>query len=134
MKNLKDSILEKLKVDDIIFNEFPINGALDNIVKFLKEQGFEDISDKLNKSIYDIIDDAKKKVYFIIESQIFFADTSKEKTSARNPIFFCTEKGSLNIFYFDFINNHYVDIIKIGRDNNTKKAFMKELNKQFGWV
>ena len=42
MKNLKDTIIEKIKVDDIILNkeEFPIDGTIDDMIEFLKDYGF----------------------------------------------------------------------------------------------
>ena len=41
MKNLKDSILEKLKVDDIVLiEEFPIDKDIEVIVDFLRDDGF----------------------------------------------------------------------------------------------
>ena len=44
MKNLKDTILEKLKVDDIVLNgEFPIDGTLEEIVEFLEDTGFKEV-------------------------------------------------------------------------------------------
>ena len=132
MKNLKD-VLEKLKVDDIVIEKFPIDGTLDNMVEFLKERNFKEISNDFNNYLYNAFEDAKKKVYLMLDKEIFFADTSKEKISEYNPIFLCSDKGDLNIFYFDFTNNHYIDIVKNGKDNSTKKAFMKELNKRFGW-
>ena len=36
MMNLKDTVLEKLRVDDIVFDEFPVDGTIDDAVKFLK--------------------------------------------------------------------------------------------------
>ena len=44
MRTLKDIILEKLKVDDIIIDkEFPIDGTADDMIKFLEENGFKKV-------------------------------------------------------------------------------------------
>ena len=43
MKNLRDSILEKLKVDDIVFNTFPIDGTINDMIEFLKDAGFKEV-------------------------------------------------------------------------------------------
>lgn len=56
MKTLKDSILEKLSIDDINLNRnnislnrnFPIDGTLQDIVKFLENNGFEKVSSSAN--------------------------------------------------------------------------------------
>ena len=131
MKNLKE-VLEKLKVDDIIIEKFPIDGTLDNIVEFLKERNFKEISNDFDNYLYNAFEDAKKKVYLMLDKEMFFADTSKEKISKDNPIFYCSDKGNLNIFYFNYTHYHYINIV-IGKDNRTKQEFLKELNKRFGW-
>ena len=45
MKTLKDTILEKLKVDDIILNKerFPIDGTIDDMIEFLDDTGFKEV-------------------------------------------------------------------------------------------
>lgn len=45
MKNLRDIILEKLKVDDIslVKKEFPIDGTINEIIEFLKDAGFKKV-------------------------------------------------------------------------------------------
>lgn len=45
MRTLKDTVLEKLKVDDIILAEekFPIDGPIEEMTKFLIGQGYKEI-------------------------------------------------------------------------------------------
>ena len=47
MKNLKDTILEKLRVDDIRFDEFPVDGTIEEITEFLKSHNFIRINKKM---------------------------------------------------------------------------------------
>ena len=133
MKNLKDSILEKLRVDDIIINnEFPIEGTMDDMIKFLEENGFvaADESHNYKGTADDMFDHNKSKCFYQTSNRFWFADTSKEKISKKNPIFFIaiTEK-IFSVYYCDSDEPYWgIDIVK-----NDKKAFLKELNKRFGW-
>jgi len=44
MKTLKDSILEKLSIDDINLNgDFPIDGKLDDMIEFLERDHFKKV-------------------------------------------------------------------------------------------
>ena len=46
MKNLKD-VLEKLRIDDIVIEEFPIDVTLEEIAEFLKSHNFIRINKKM---------------------------------------------------------------------------------------
>ena len=135
MKTLKDILVEKLKVDDIILDKkFPIDGEIGDIVKFLKEQGFKKASS--HGYISNGANSIKSKSFtieiFVNNYKIWFADTSKENVSKNNPIFyiyFANEK-EYNVFYPKNSSRGLwcIDIVK-----NDKRAFMKELNKCFDW-
>ena len=45
MKDLKDIISEKLRVDDIVLSnkEFPIDGTVNDMIEFLKDAGFKEV-------------------------------------------------------------------------------------------
>ena len=94
MKNLKDIVLEKLKVDDIVFDVFPVDGTLDDAVKFLKEYGFEEIKFDLEKHFYyrDVIKDIENREgrYVVVNKddlEIMFGDTSDEDIDEKNPLY-----------------------------------------------
>ena len=132
MKNLRD-VLEKLRVDDIVLNDkFPIDGTLDDMIEFLKDKGFKEVvkqsgtpaSEALNKEKNKcFIKDKIKNVY-----HLWFANTSKQKISKDNPIFFIDETLLFYNVYYIGQAGYTVDIVI--RD---KKEFLKELNKRFGW-
>jgi len=128
MKNLKD-VLEKLRVDDIVINaEFPIDGTIEEMIKFLEGQNFIDIS-MHHGSISRIFNDMKKKCVVKFGNRFSFADTSKEKISKDNPIFYiCLDDP---VAYSVYYKNNYDSTIDIVE--NDKKAFLEELNKRFGW-
>ena len=125
MKNLKDSILEKLKVDDIIFGKFPIDGTLDDMIKFLEEKGFQQVNYGYVKTAFN---EPKAKCFMIFTTTIRFADTSKKEVSKDNPIFYIDfeDKKDYSVFYCG--NGLITDIVV-----NNKKEFLQELNKRFGW-
>ena len=127
MKTLKDRILEKLKVDNITFDKFPIDGTLDDIVKFLEKEDFQYIDGSIVKKTFNA---AKSKRFMLDPVTIWFADTSKGEISKNNPLFYITHySGTLeySVYYIDNFDEK-VDIVK-----DDKKAFLKELNKRFRW-
>lgn len=130
MKNLKDILVEKLKVDDIVLNgKFPIDGTLDDIAKFLEDAGFVPAEENHNYkgSVDDIFDYNNTKCFLKESKRLWFADTSKEKISKSNPIFFIVMPEK--IFKVYYCNNYdTIDIVE-----NDKEKFLKELNKCFGW-
>ena len=129
MKALKDSILEKLKIDDIILDEekFPIDGTLDDMIKFLEDGGFIRIKEHTYYPSKVFNSEKDKCLYISDEQSIFFADTSKEKVSEKNPIFYIEYPSLYNVYYV----GSFGDTTDIVRSN--KKKFLKELNKRFGW-
>lgn len=133
MKPLKDSILEKLKVDDIIINEkFPIDGDSDDITKFLKSEGFKEDVDA-NDNICECFNSDKCKCFTTFndtfEDIVWFADTSKNKISKSNPIFYIDSLvNEFTIYYIDYKTNKTIYICE-----NDKETFLKFLDKIFGF-
>ena len=125
---IKDAILEKLKVDDIVVDdEFPIDGIFDDMIKFLEEEGFHYIDGSIVKKAFNT---AKSKCYMLDSVSMWFADTSKGEISKNNPIFYIihySEAYEYRVYYIDN-SDEVIDIVK-----DDKKAFLKELNKRFGW-
>ena len=123
MKNLKDTILEKLKVDDITPDEvFPIEGTYEEVFNFLKNHNFIPLESK-HSSI------SKKNI------RIWFADTSKGEISKDNPVFLINfYNNAIVIYYTEKENpNRAIYTFDSYRTNNDKKAFIEELNKHFDW-
>lgn len=131
MKNLKDTILEKLKVDDIILNkeEFPIDGTIDDMIEFLKSEGFKEIDDVKGRSATDFFNSKHDKCYWLRDKLwIYFGDTSKNNITPTNELFTIIVSKSGSREYRRINNYSCSDDYR----NNTK-AFLKILNKQFGW-
>ena len=86
MRTIVD-VLEKLKVDDISFEKFPIDGTFDEIVKFLEEERFEDVQINNGASIDKEFNSEKSKCFTTLDfsafKSIWFADTSKGEISKK---------------------------------------------------
>ena len=126
MKSLID-ILEKLKVDDIIIEKFPIDGTGNDIITFLKNEGFTYVL--CNNSINEEFNKCGCKCFYYTSSRFWFGDTSKEKNKKKNPIFLNKKKseGWLFSVYYTMHNEIIYNVV------DDRKEFLKELNKCFGW-
>ena len=123
MKTIID-VLEKLKVDDIVINKkFAIHTTFNDIVKFLEEEGFQRID---GSSVSKAFNTAKSKCFMLEGNDIWFADTSKEKISKKNPVFYMNCGFIYSIYSMEHDILEYIVI-------NNKKEFLEELNKHFGW-
>lgn len=133
MKNLKDSILEKLKVDEIIPDtEFPIDGPFDDIVDFLKGYGFKEVEYDFDKHFLysEIIRDfdKKHKRVFIAnreDGEIIFADTSREEISSKNSMY------SIVPMIDEYTSRSLRNSDTTFMNRYTKKEFEKEMKKYF---
>ena len=110
--------------------KFPIDGTFDDILKFLKKEGFNKYSKsseyKNRTEAFNAFND--KGVLFLLRDTIWFADTSIKKISKDNPVFYInTSTNNFSIFYTNEMGK-MVDIIK-----NDKEAFLREINKRFNW-
>ena len=94
MKSLK-SLLEKLRIDDIpdISGDFPADGPIEDIVKFLEDCDFENFDDYDLDIAYfreyaKFFNKQRKKLFIYNDKGrwVRIADTSMKKISAENPI------------------------------------------------
>ena len=136
MKNLKDilnnTILEKLKVDDITFDGFPIDGTLDDIIKFLENNNFE--YTHINGAIDEWFNNYKSKCFYKTENLLWFGDTSKEKISKDNPIFiYRILNNTFGVYYCDNDGRICWIVYAGSKKSEDRKEFLEELNKRFGW-
>ena len=137
MKNLKDvleklsidSISEKLSIDSIVLTnkEFPINGTLEEIIEFLECNGFNSVVRGVG-GVADMFNEYKSKCFYKKEDHLWFGDTKKEKISKDNPIFYISRIPDIFDVYYRDNSSWIINIVE-----NDKKAFLKELNKRFGW-
>lgn len=137
MKSIAD-IYEKLKVDDINLNEvkFPIDGTLDDMIKFLEENEFKYVYVYCGDNEDEYFNKYKSKCFYKDNYQIWFGDTTKEKISKDNPIF--TYNTFVNVFSVYYYDNKGRIIWLLETENKNskenKKEFLEELKKHFGWV
>jgi len=133
MKNLKDAILEKLKVDDIVLEEkFPIDGTLDDMIKFLEGNGFKYV--RCDGAIDKWFNKYKSKCFYKNSERLWFADTSKEKISEDNPIFsYRVQHKSFTVYYCNQGIVYWLAGETIENSKENKEEFLRELNKRFGW-
>lgn len=130
---LNNVIYEKLKVDDITFDKFPINGTLNDIIEFLKDNDFKYVH--CGGGIDEWFNNYKSKCFYKTEEHLWFGDTSKEKISKDNPIFMY--RILYNSFGVYYCNKNGIMRWLVGENTvNTEKQrekFLEELNKRFGW-
>lgn len=128
MKNLKDAIYEKLKIDDINLNgNFPIDGKLDDMIEFLENAGFKEVSNQgswdatlLNYRKYNVKCFAVQKTRPVI---IEIIDRSNPKLKDKLFYLWLSSGNKYNIF-------DDITTAKSGWDARkvTKKEFLKELS------
>ena len=127
MYSLVGYISERLNPRHLGTAKFPIDGTIDEVVKFLERQGFEKIENKSYLLIHksNKFNDTNSKSYMldIDSTRIMFADTSKNNISEENPI-----------FYYDEPHKEYGIHVRehTGMITN-ENIFKDELNKRFGW-
>ena len=94
MKPINDYIVERIRVDNMK-QEFPNVHSADEILDFLKKQGFKEIPDTYDfyylGQYVDVFDDKRKKLVIRYTEGKFctinFADTSRSDISDDNPMF-----------------------------------------------
>ena len=125
MKNLKDSILDKLKVDDIVINvnEYPIDDSYEEQLNFLKKHKFKIITMPKSaiymRQLVDFLNYEKDKICCINDLSDYGAipvirivDTSKHEISKDNPMFMIyKDKGKMNyiIVYESYLVKHVME-------------------------
>lgn len=139
MRHLID-VLEKLDLDKVSLDEFPIDGPGDAIIEFLKANNFI-INDKehyLNSqiAIRDSNNARDKNVQAVMYNDgrylIFFSDTSKKDISEKNPIYIIVANKNSNIKYC----KAYIDTLSVTGEGAIeieleKRKWFKEVNKHF---
>ena len=108
MKNLKDTILEKLKVDDIVIPniELPKDLNREKMLNILQKCGFREIPTIEDASFSDLkkaFNDAHSKAYMLTGIQnrekIRFADTTENEIGRGNVIFVYCPFSSIRYYY-----------------------------------
>ena len=130
MRTISRYILEKLDINNVHLNKkFPIDESIDDVVKFLRDNGFEEIPNSSQddwKDVHRKFDKNRgKKVfeYWPPVEVLRFADMITD-ISEENPIFSINSRKRL------WLEEKLYDI----RDKDvSKKEFLKLLNKVFGW-
>ena len=132
MKNLVDTILEKLSIDSITFEKFPIDRDIAYIIWFLKHNGFIEIpyeNGDIWGSVHRKFDRNKGKKVFEYWPQVKvlrFANMKKD-ISEKNPIFVINSDGYSHSFAIEpELNSSVLLEIK-------KEKFLSLLNKVFRW-
>ena len=135
MKNLKD-VLEKLKVDDIIIDKFPIDGSIEDIIKFLIENGYKEIPyEKYWEDTIDRFSDTADKSFMadfvpngFNSNMICLSFIDKSNREFKNILFSIT--GMFNKYEYTILD------IETGEDKEdakviSKSQFLKKVNKLF---
>ena len=119
-----DNINERIRIDNIKSVKFPIDGTIDEIIKFLEGHGFKEIDDIKGRTATDFFNSKHDRCYWLRDKKwIYFGDTNNTITKD-NPIFvvFLYGDGSKN-----FKNEYGNDRFEI----LTKDEFLQKLNKVF---
>lgn len=125
MKELTVYITEKLDINKVNLNDFPIDGSFDDILAFLIKNKYIEFRG-IHRNMFSAFNIASKKAfvsdyYKDTNWNIWFGDTSKGLLSEDNPLFLIqTEPNSERKFYYspDNLTNP-----------RTKEDFLKALNK-----
>ena len=94
MKTINDYIVERIKVDNIKPKEFPVDGTIEDIEDFLKDNGFTQIETNISKlsDRSKFLNKHNGKYYMKYQvyrnKTITFADTSSKKISNDNPMYY----------------------------------------------
>ena len=128
MNTLNNYITERIRINNIK-GVFPIDGKLEDIIKFLEANGFTETKWE-DLSIFAIFKETHAKQYNILSvggiTRLWFADTSNGPVSRNNPVFLIKiyKMGGKHEFaYSEKDLNLMCD----------KQEFIEMLNKRFGW-
>ena len=141
MKSLKDTlnrvIYEKLRVDDIVIEKFPIDGTVDEMVAFLELNNFTVLY--MMKDVWSsrfavqVANKAEDKIAYIDKKRwcIFIGDTTKQKVSVSNPLYYIGFNYKKEIVFFLVYPSSNLNIIN--EPPVEKKDWVTAVNKKFGW-
>ena len=135
MKNLKD-VLEKLSIDNIVPDkEFPINGTVEDIVKFLIENGYKEIPyEKFWETTIDKFLDFANTIGKCFMANDFGSDTvclsfmDKSNHEFKNILFNIIEDS--NKYQYNILNIETAVDEEDAKIIN-KSQFLKRVNKLF---
>lgn len=126
MKELSRYIIEKLDINDIRLNEFPLELTVESLIRYLKDCGYTEVPyiSVPNGNIFSYIPyfnekHGKQFIYTKKWGEIYIADTSKSEISDKNPMFY------LNI------RNDKPTEFEAYFKNRSKKINQNELRKYF---
>ena len=123
MKPINNYIVERIKIDNIKHQEFPIDGKIDDIVDFLQNQGFSRIQPNTTINLRSQFNIAETKCFVVERTTIWFADTSKNNGGDHSPVFSieCLSQKQGWYYIWGYNSMNAVD----------KEEFLEAINKQF---
>ena len=130
MKSINEYLLSKQKTNVSMFPDEPNH---DNIIDFLKSQGFDEAKGDFSLPDYIIIYAREHKEPFYIDSNSAITFTNGGKIDKDNPVFYCNTKLS------DWIRVNYSEWFSgIAAQNKdivykTYSDFTDRVNKFFNW-
>lgn len=126
MYSLVGYISERLNPRHLGTAKFPIDGTINDMVKFLKYNGFKEIKNDQSKSADEQFDEELMKGIITDDDpdRIWFADTSEEKISDDNPIFLIRRKNNITVYHYS--DGHF-------DRKYDKQEFIEKLNNRFGF-
>lgn len=137
MRELSNYIIEKLDINKVKLNEFPISGPPEQVEQFLKASGFHEITTgrvlfsflEISKLFNDTLMTGKgdKVFYTRVDDDfyaIYFGDTTKGSISKKNPIYSMAFEGDSDIIYRKIALLCY---------EMQKDEFLREINKNFNF-
>lgn len=122
MKELTTYIAEKLDINKVNLNMFPIDGTLEEIISFILANGFVQYKGKIYTQIIKKFNELGSKCCVIENDIIWWADTSKDEISEDNPIFLFDDDGH----EFCCIVDDSPTAKELSRED-----FLKRVNKRF---
>lgn len=137
MKGLADTLMEKLDINKVNLEneEFPLYGTMNDVINFLKSNGFIELKYHDDVRIYfDYVEDFNEagKKCFMVQTRrvgnggniIWFGDTRRNNISNDNKLYMITFYAQYNEFeyYGNDINAKFID-------TNDFKKELKELFK-----
>jgi hypothetical protein len=103
MESLNNYITERIRVDNLKHQAFPNTSSIEEMVEFLREQNFVDVTNKnliYWEQVFNILNLSKSKCYIYdqythpangVKISLKFADTTNGNISRKNPLFLCNE-------------------------------------------
>ena len=125
MDTLTNYITERIRIDNIKHREFPVDGTVKDMVKFLKMNGFEEFGEE-DMGVVKQFNKEKIRGFMMNRDKdiLWFADTTKNQISENNPVFLIFRYGNTNELYYDNEN--------LDKPRN-ESDLLEMVNKRFGF-